>query len=83
MLCFLTRAHENITDFSSYKGMEEGGLNFEYIHEKERLLLLGHTCNKTVNKKNEFPLFVQNLIPAIISTSFWGKRKSDSKVRQL
>ena len=79
MLCFLTRAHENITDFSSYKGMEEGGWNLENIHEKERLLLPGQTSNKTVNKKNEFSWFVQNWIPALISTSFWGSGRVNLK----
>ena len=65
-------ANENINDLSSYESMEEGGWDLENIDEKERLLLPGQTCNKIVNQMNEFPWFVQNWIPAVISTSFWG-----------
>ena len=52
--------------------MEEGGWDLQSIDEKERMVLPGQTCDAAVDRIDKHPWFVQNWIPAMLSTKFWG-----------
>ena len=65
-------AHENTQDLSSYESMKEGGWDLGSIHENERLVLPGQTCDAKLHRIKEYDWIVQNWIPAMISTTWWG-----------
>ena len=51
--------------------MKEGGWDLENIHEKERLVLPGQTCEKKLDYINKYKWIVQQWTQSMISTTFW------------
>ena len=65
-------AHENVKDLSSYESMKEGGWDLDSIHEKERLVLPGQTCDVVFNRIEKYNWIIQKWFPMMVSTTFWG-----------
>ena len=57
--------------------MHEGGWNLDEINQKERLVLPGQTCIRTLDQMNKYSWFIQGWSPQKISKSFWNDGRVD------